>query len=176
MFDKIKKLRTLISLGVIGPLVFYPFVFCPFRLPYLYCSICHLKCVWGRYRWFLLLGILGLNLRKKFYCSSLCPCGTIQDLEHKAKTKKFILPLWSRHIRYFILGLVIAFMLAIGRGYFSSFVSDQVFWGAVGIVFVVSFFIHRFWCLLFCPTWALSDIVLKVKKFLAKKTMPRNYE
>ncbi|MBU4190579.1 MAG: 4Fe-4S binding protein [Candidatus Thermoplasmatota archaeon] len=52
-----------------------------------------------------------MNLKKRFYCSYLCPCGTIQDFQGKVKTKRLILPKWSHHIKYLILGLVIAVVL-----------------------------------------------------------------
>lgn len=162
MFSKIKTLKV-ISLGAIGPLLFYPFVFCPFRLPYLYCSICYLKCPWGRLRGFLLLGILALNLGRRFYCSSLCPCGTIQDLQRKAKVKKFIMPFWSHRIRYFILVLVVSFILATRR-YFPFIIDGHIFWFLIGLVFVLSFFSHRFWCLVFCPLGAVTDIVLRIRR------------
>ena len=61
----------------------------------------------GKLRGLFLLGILGLKLKKMFYCLYLCPCGTMQDLQGKVKTKKFNLPQWSQNIKYLILGLVI---------------------------------------------------------------------
>jgi len=35
----------------------------------------------GKLRGLFLLGILGLKLKKMFYCLDLYPCGTIQDLQ-----------------------------------------------------------------------------------------------
>lgn len=167
MFSKIKTLKV-ISLGAIGPLLFYPVIFCPFRLPYLYCFICYLRCPWGRLRGFLLLGILGLNLKNRFYCSSLCPCGTIQDLQHKAKVKKFILPYWSRNIKYLILGLAISFILATRR-YPPFIIDDRFFLFLIALVFMVSFFSQRSWCLILCPLGALSEIILRVRKLFKWK-------
>lgn len=158
--QKIKILK-IISLTILGPFLFYPFIFCPFGVPYLYCSICYLKCLWGKLRGILLLGILGLNLKKRFYCIFLCPCGTIGDLQYKIKTKKFILPSFSYYIKYFLLGLVI-FILVTKRN-FSFIINEYIFWFFIGLVFVFSFFIHRFWCFVFCPGGALSDIFLRIR-------------
>ncbi|MBU4562738.1 4Fe-4S binding protein [bacterium] len=166
MFDKLKTIK-IISLGVLVPLLFYPLIYCPFKLPYLYCFICHIKCPWGKLRGLFLLGILGLNLKKRFYCSYLCPCGTIQDFQGKVKTKRLILPKWSHHIKYLILGLVIAVVLVNRRN--PLFIIDgEVFLYFFALVFVISFFSHRFWCLIFCPLRALDDIILKIRKFLSR--------
>ncbi|MBA2123585.1 hypothetical protein B9J78_01375 [bacterium Unc6] len=167
MISKIKIVK-IILLVVLGPLLFYPFVFCPFRLPYLYCSICYLKCPWGRLRWFLLLGMLGLNLKRRFYCSSLCPCGTIQDLQRGIKIKKFILPSWGHWVRFFIFGLVFLFILAT-REYFSFIIGGYIFWFLIGLIFVLSFFSHRFWCLIFCPIGTLTDIMLRIKRWFRRR-------
>jgi len=163
MVDKLKIIKT-ISLGALGPLLFYPLIYCPFKLPYLYCFVCYIRCPWGKLRGLLLLGILGLNLKKRFYCSYLCPCGTIQDLQGKIKTKRFNLPQWSNHIKYLVLGLVITIILVNRRN--PLFIIDgEVFLYFFALVFVISFFSHRLWCLIFCPFGALSDIISKIRKF-----------
>ena len=83
-----------IGLLVLGPLLFYPFTFCPFHLPYLYCLICPARCGWGKIRGIILLIILGLNINRDFFCNSLCPLGNLQRLLFRLKLPKFTLPLF----------------------------------------------------------------------------------
>lgn len=158
----------IISLIVLGPFLLYPLIYCPFGLPYLYCSICYLKCFWSKLRWLFLLGMLVLNLKQRFYCSSVCPCGTIQDLQAKVKIKKFTLPRWCGYIKYFTLSFVIIVILVNIRS--PVFIIDeQLFLYLAGLVFGLCFFSYRFWCLTLCPFRALSDITLKIRGLFLKK-------
>lgn len=166
MFDKLKTIK-IISLGALVPLLFYPLIYCPFKLPYLYCFICQVRCPWGQLRGIFLLGILGLNLKQRFYCSHLCPCGTIQDLQGKIKTKRFNLPQWSLNIKYLVLGLVITIVL-VNRRNPLFLIDGELFLYFFALIFVMSFFSHRLWCLIFCPVRALSDIILRIRKFLSR--------
>jgi len=163
MFDKLKTIK-IISLGALVPLLFYPLIYCPFKLPYLYCFICQVRCPWGRLRGLFILVILALNLKQRFYCSYLCPCGTIQDLQGKIKTKRFNLPQWSHHIKYVVLGLVITIVL-VNRRDPLFLIDGGLFLYLFALALVMSLFSHRFWCLIFCPVRALNDIILEIRKF-----------
>ena len=153
---------------LLGIFLFYPLTFCPFRIPYIYCSICYLKCFWGRIRGLLLLGILGLNLNNRFYCLKMCPCGAIQDLEYKLKVKKFNLSFpWVKYL--VLVGLIILVILGF-KNYF-PFISNSWILYIIVLAIVLSFFIYRFWCLNLCPVGALTDILLKLRLRIKKKTI-----
>ncbi|MBL7084718.1 MAG: 4Fe-4S binding protein [Candidatus Omnitrophica bacterium] len=108
------ELYRLASLVVLGPLFLYPFSYCPFRLPYLYCFICPVRCGISRARGIALLIILGLNLKSDFFCNHICPCGTMQMLLYKIKTKKISLPYFLQSFKYVSLFLIIL-VLALTR-------------------------------------------------------------
>ena len=163
----VKKITRLISVTGLGALLFYPFIFCPFRAPYIYCLICPVRCPWGRARGFFVLGILILNLsRRNFYCQALCPLGAIQDLQNKTKTKKFRIPgNLSGFLRYLI--LILALLVLLGCTRFSFLVlGGKLLLGLLVLILVASFFIQKFWCFTFCPFRTLSDTIGKIGKYL----------
>lgn len=89
----------------------------------------------------------------------------MQDLQRKVKTKRFNLPQWSHNIKYLILSLVITIVIVLVNKRNPLFIiAGEVFLYFFALVFVISFFSHRFWCLIFCPFRALIDIILKIRK------------
>ncbi len=164
--SSINKIVRIISLLALTPLLSYPLLWCPYRLPYLYCLICPLRCGWGRMRGFIILGILLLNLRRDLYCSLLCPGGIIQDLQHKVRLKKFKLPKWTIHLKYIILGLFIVIILGCVR-YPSLLILRRWILYLICLAFLISFFSHRFWCSNFCPVRVLSYIIRIIRRKLA---------
>ncbi len=159
------KTSQLISLFALGPLFFYPFSFCPFKLPYLYCFACPARCNWGRTRWIVLLIVLGLNVKEGLFCNYLCPLGTMQALLFKLKSRKFVLPQFMHNFKYIILALIVIVIMATGLpgspGH--KFMGLRVlFLGIFCLSIVLSIFISRVFCYILCPIRALSQILTYV--------------
>jgi polyferredoxin len=123
-------------------------------------------CPWGRMRWFLLFGILILNLRRRCYCSILCPCGGVQDLISKLKTPRFTPPEWTHNIRFFMLGLFLSVVIMTKRSYLPLILQTEIILLLLLVLGVCSLFVPRVWCRILCPVGGASEIVLRVKKFI----------
>ena len=159
------KSAQLISLFILGPLLFYPFSFCPFRLPYLYCFICPARCNWGRTRWAVLLIVLGLNLKEHLFCNALCPFGTMQALLFKLKTRKFFLPPFMYNFKYIILALIVIVITATALPWLPGHKLvglRALLLGVLSLSIVLSIFISRVFCYTLCPVRALSRILTNV--------------
>jgi len=95
------------SFMILAPLIINSLRFCPYPLPFFYCTLCYVRCIQGRFRWWIILGILLLNIRGKLFCRLLCPCGTVQDGLCYLKMKKFALPSRIKALRViFTLGAI----------------------------------------------------------------------
>lgn len=163
-----KKIKA-ISLLILGPLFSYRFFLCPFRMPYLYCFICPIRCVWYRIRGWVLLLALGLNIRRGLFCNQLCPFGTIQVLLSKIVCKKIQMPKLIPSFKYIGLVLILLIIMftktPVAFGYkFIGLLSSQILitkmkWLLLGIFLlgmVLSIFSYRFFCFSLCPFRALS--------------------
>lgn len=152
--------------GILGYILFHPILFCPFGLPYIYCSICYRRCLQGSVRWILLGCILALNLWKRYYCSTLCPCGTLQDIASKVKVRRFTLPPLANKIRFFGLGILVSLIIMTEMGYLPIIIEQWTLIGFVVATGIISFFIHRFWCRILCPIGAVLEMILRTKGFI----------
>lgn len=176
------ELYRIISLLSLTPLFFHVFTFCPFRMPYLYCYICPLRCIWSRIRWVVWIIAIGANIIKKnIFCSYVCPFGTAQVLLYKIKTKKIQLSYYLRSLKYIgiiIITLVIIitknqelltykFMQLSLNWLFVFKMKDLVFYSFI-IAIVTSILSYRFFCHCLCPIRAL-DIILN--RFTKKLTI-----
>ena len=143
---------TIISLLIFGPLFLYPFSFCPFRLPYLYCFICPVRCAWYRARGIVLLVVLGLNIKKGLFCSQICPFGTIQVLLSKISPNKINSPRFLRSLKYLSL-IVIASVVVATKAQQALFVIRWrgLLWGIFLLSMLLSIFNYRFFCNNLCP-------------------------
>jgi len=162
---------------ILLPAVFVPVLRCHFKVPYIFCRICPKQCPWGQTVRFALPAFLLMNIDSRFWCYKLCPLGTIQDQQCRICSKRICLPKWVSFFRYTFLAFAIAipvlvwfavinfkktiFFLNIYQFVIGTFI-------AAIIIFLLSFFIPRFWCNYFCPVGSFSDIVLKIKNCVKK--------
>jgi len=171
-FKKIDiKDRTLkiIYFIIFLPIAAIPLVKCYFKIPYVLCKACPRKCVFGEVRPFIIPSFLLLNLDKRSWCYKLCPCGTFQDYQAKLCKKRIKPPKSLIYLRYlFLLFTIIAVLLLV----FNENFKDPFFVGtykiiittiiAAVIIFLLSFFIPRFWCNYICPIGSFGDLALKL--------------
>jgi len=157
------------------PVALLPVLRCYFRIPYVFCRICPKQCPWGHTARIAVPAFLAMNLDKRFWCYSLCPFGTIQDRQANSCRKRISLPKWSMYSRYIVLLLAIAALLL------PFFYSVKISWlykvdylvsigvlVAAALIFIMSFFVPRFWCSHFCPIGTVGDMTnqLSVKRKL----------
>ena len=149
------KFARLISLFTLGPLLFYPFSYCPFRLPYVYCFICPTRCVWYKIRGAALLLIIGLNIKKGLFCNHICPLGTIQSFFSKLRNKKVAVPIFLRGLKYFSIVLILLIVISTWMNHIFSLKLKNLLWGVFLLGIIMSVFNHRFFCHNLCPINAL---------------------
>lgn len=172
------RLSQIIALFILAPFFFHAFSYCPFRLPYLYCFICPVRCVWYRIRGLVLLIALGLNMRKSLFCTHLCPFGTVQDFLFKVSSKKVSLPSFFLGFKYIsailIVLIIIITKLPQALNYrFMTLTLNQAFitegknilFGVFILSMLVGIFSYRCFCNTLCPIRALSKILHKAFSF-----------
>lgn len=174
LFKKIKIKNTtlkLIYFIIFLPIAVIPIIKCYFNIPYVFCRACPRKCVFGEVRPFIIPSFLLLNLDKRFWCFRLCPCGTMQDYQARICKKRIKLPKVFSYSRYAILLFIIIFYFLI---IYNENLKNPFFYGAYivvlstliisAIIFILCFFIPRFWCNYICPVGCVSDRILKIEK------------
>ncbi len=159
---------------ILAPLIINPLRFCPYHLPFFYCTLCYVRCIQGRFRGWIILGILLLNIiRGKLFCRLLCPCGTVQDALAYLKMKKFTLPSHIKALRViFTLGVIFGVLFT--NRFLNLAVYAKLLLYSVGLIILGSLFIPRLWCQLFCPLGTLSDGlrgILHILKFQNKSLL-----
>ena len=158
------RLSQIISLFILAPLFFPVFAFCPFRLPYLYCFICPVRCAWYRIRGLVLLIALGLNFKNDFYCAHICPFGTIQLFLSKISPQRLSLPKFLCSFKYIGLGIIV---LVIATTKMPQFIfvtrMRHLFLGVFLLSIIASIFSYQFFCHNICPIRALNIILYKIK-------------
>lgn len=191
IFHKDQKIITLktkipnwIYFIIFTPLLFYPVIKCFFKVPLIFCRVCPRQCIFGHLRRFTLPSFVLLNLDKKYWCYNLCPAGMLQDSAYKVKNKKFIISKKFRIMKYYILIILILTLLAIRfntslpmsmQGVLTNTFIKTTFSFSIivfiffSLMFIISFFINRFWCNHVCPIGTIADIALKIEKKLKKK-------
>ena len=158
-----KKVKKKIAAFVIlFPLIFHPLTFCPYSIPFVFCAVCPVRGIQGANRWWIALGIVLINLKKRFFCTTLCPCGSIQDGLGKVKLKKVKLPRWVRLVKYAIFIAAVSAVILIKR-FLNLAPLGRVALYLTGVVFLTSLCIFRPWCRLFCPIDSASGLVDKIK-------------
>ena len=171
------NLSQIISFFILGPLLFYPFSYCPFKLAYLYCFVCPAPCAWKRSRWVLLLIVLGLSIKKDSFCARLCPLGRAQSLLFKLKSRKFASFKFMNSFKYFILALIavvvtVTLMPELLMYKFMGLSLAQIVAGRIRDLFLIillfgaiaSIFIYHVFCYNFCPIKAFNEIFAKIRK------------
>ena len=175
---KINKLNNKLKIlyGILFlPIALFPALRCYFKIPYIFCKVCPRKCFWGELLPITLPSFLLLNLDKRFWCYKLCPFGTLQDQQCKITKKRICMPRRLINVRYVV--LVFTVFVIVGMffanskfGFFFKETHHLYAWSLTIslIIFILAFFIPRFWCNYFCPIGSIGDIALKVKNKLKK--------
>lgn len=169
-----KKLVNALYFVFFFPLVFYPIFRCYFKIPWVFCHVCPRKCIFGYLRPYAVPGAVLMNIQQRSWCFSFCPVGKLQDEQAKCCAKKISLPKWVSWIRYLVLAAVVVayfWILSLARkmSLTSLFLFKNVFSFSMVVlvvavaIFIIAFFIHRFFCNYFCPVGAVGDIVLKLE-------------
>jgi len=151
------------SFVILSPLIFDPLRFCPFSLPFFCCPVCHIRCVRGRFRLLILLGVILLNLKRRFYCARLCPCGTLQDWLSRLKVARIRIPSWTKVIKYLVFIAIVSVLVFIDRFLKFAVYGKLLVYGVV-FIFFLSLLIPRFLCRFFCPVDTILEIASKSKK------------
>jgi hypothetical protein len=180
----IKKLfpwRTLYAV-IYSPLIFYPLFRCYFQVPHIFCHVCPRRCIWGYLRPVTVPGVLLINLYNRTWCNSYCPLGSLQDEQFKLSQKKIDLPGFLSNMKYLILVLVIIsyfWILNARRHFAEGNLFDIMFKGSYTTamwafivalcIFIISFFVHRFWCNYICPIGTGSELLVRLENKLLRK-------
>tara|TARA_Y100000310_G_C20566726_1_gene755858 strand:- start:331 stop:654 length:324 start_codon:yes stop_codon:yes gene_type:complete len=97
----------------------------------------------------------------------MCPLGTLQDYQGTILKKKLYVPKWIMNIRYVFLALTVfiivkvLFDLRTGEFFFKWTYQFYIWSFSIAvIIFLINFFIPRFWCKCICPVGSFSDIFL----------------
>jgi len=164
--DTLKVIYGLLFL----PAAIIPLFRCYFKIPYIFCKACPRKCPWGELRPIIIPSFLLLNLDRRFWCFRLCPFGTMQDYQSRISKIRIKLPKWLFYFRYLFLLFTITVILLVifnQNFYLLFFKGDFHFvlgtFVAALIIFILAFFIPRFWCNYFCPIGSFGDLALKVE-------------
>ena len=152
------------------PVLLLPVFSCYFKVPYVFCRVCPNRCPWGMLRTFVFSSFILLNLSEKFWCSSLCPLGTLQEGQIGFSRKSFKLSAWMTALMYVVLFLVAGmYLLTLSESRWTEFFNlGRYAWvggtalAALGI-FVVSFFVPKFWCRYLCPVGAIAELSLHLR-------------
>ena len=170
------NLSSWVSLITLGPLFLYPFSFCPFRLPYLYCSICPAGCIWSRVRGIALLAILALNLKRGLFCNYLCPLGALQKVLFKTTRRRLSVPVFFQKLRYLAIILIVFMLIVSGLPEpiiqrFEVLSASRIlmvklknlFLGIFLLSVLASILNYRFLCHHLCPVSGLSKMLSRGK-------------
>jgi spermidine synthase len=171
-----RKILRLVSFFIFLPAVFYPIFRCYFKIPYTFCHVCPRKCIFGYLRPVIIPGIFIQNIDKRFWCYHQCPIGSLQDAQCK---RAFKMPSFLKHITRLsiVIFIIITYFWikssrlnqAIQGSSFYLFMFKNAFSFSLAVlivalvIFIISFFIRRFWCDYFCPIGAVSDYGLKLE-------------
>lgn len=159
------------------PFVLFPVLFCYFKVPYLFCHVCPRRCIFGYIREYIVPFTLIVNIDKRFWCYNWCPVGKIHDSQIVLQ-KKFHIKASLLYLRLFMLVLIIVsyfFMLysattqsLTGSTFYiymfkNTYTFSAYVFATTTIIFMLGFFIHRFFCNALCPVGVISDVVLKIQ-------------
>jgi len=179
LFKKINiknSILKIIYFTIFLPVAVIPFIKCYFKIPYIFCKACPRKCVFGELRPFIIPSFLLLNLDKRFWCYKLCPCGTVQDYQAKMCKKRIRLPKLLNYSRYLILLFTVSMVLLLifnenlkNPFFHGAYIISLVTLGVAGILFMLCFFIPRFWCNYICPIGTVGELGLRIEKEINRK-------
>ncbi|MCX5679576.1 MAG: 4Fe-4S binding protein [Candidatus Omnitrophica bacterium] len=156
---------------ILLPVIILPAFRCSFKVPYVFCRVCPTECPWGMLRTVIFSGALFLNLFGRFWCTYLCPLGTIQERQARISKWNFKLPSWAGYSAYIVLILTIGiYSLSLAGsslvGYFEAgyyiFIWKTMF--AASAIFATAFFIPMFWCRYMCPVGTIAGICETIRR------------
>ncbi|MBU2461987.1 4Fe-4S binding protein [bacterium] len=152
--------------------IMLPISYCPYKLPWVWCSSCSL--LWCPGKWLqkpLLFLILGTGLLSgRTFCGFLCPFGTLQEIVSGISNRisssaeaELLSPAWAKW-----LFLVVVLWIATGF-YTPEFTAFD--WAPLvfGIFLFLSAFSNRYWCKLACPIGTLISPLNKIAPFSIKR-------
>ena len=153
------------------PVLILPAFRCSFKVPYIFCSICPATCPWGISRTIIFSAALFMNLSGRFWCSYLCPLGTIQETQTRISKWNLKLPSWAGYSAYIVLVLTIGiYSLSLaGSGQTGYFDAGYYVWVwktmfIAGAIFTAAFFIPMLWCMYLCPVGTIAGICETLKR------------
>ncbi len=185
-----KRIQNLLAeadirlLSVIGlvPMIFLPIFKCWFIIPFLFCHVCPRKCVFGFVRPFAIPMVCLQNLHHRIWCARFCPVGILQDAQcprgHQIPASI------KNQIRFGLLAFFVLIYFWIeearrnpemGPGtdlFLFLFTNNYAFSASILVgtllIFLVSFWIKRFFCDLFCPVGAFGALTTRLDQALTK--------
>lgn len=167
-----------------APIVFYPIFRCYFKIPFTFCHVCPRRCIFGYLRPYLVPSVLLLNLDKRHWCFKQCPYGHLQDKQSMVSKIRVKLPKFLSYSKYvFLLLLVVGYFLILNarkiielpgfnfylRTFKNVYSFSLIVFVVALLIFLIAFFIPRFWCNYFCPIGTFSDEALKAEKKIFKE-------
>lgn len=139
---------------------------------------------------FIVIGIAvsTIIVGKNIYCAWICPFGAVQEGIYKSLNlisvtldKKIII--FAKKLRWPVIGVTVLIAVLCNNPSIAGYEPFSVFfggegtaahWTIMGIVLLMSIFVLRFWCRLFCPVGtildALAQLKRQTKRIFTKKT------
>jgi predicted membrane-bound spermidine synthase len=164
--------------------IFYPIFRCYFKIPYLFCHVCPRKCIFGFVRPFAIPAALIMNLEKRFWCYRACPIGTLFDCQARVCRTSRRAPGRLRAVSIGVLAFtaVAYFKImwdlnappAVASDWYTVFYNNT-FTASVAVIaisatlIVLAYRVRRSFCDTLCPVGALSDLLLRLERFVSRK-------
>ncbi|MFH1045957.1 MAG: 4Fe-4S binding protein [Candidatus Omnitrophota bacterium] len=123
-----------VCLGILGPLFLGVFTYCPFKMPFIYCALCPVRCPWFYLRGYVLAGALVLNVRQNLFCARICPYGTLQVALAKISHKKIVLPAALRYAQW---GSIVLLALLVWTSFHPQLIATTIAGISLGTLAII---------------------------------------
>ena len=153
------------------PVLLFPVFRCYFKVPYVFCRACYDKCPWGLSRTVLLSTFITLNLSGRFWCTAVCPFGSLQESLAQFSNARPRLGRALSVSAYIVLFIIAWLYIMTLRGSSLNFFEAGLYaWSTVsavtaGAIVITAGFIVRFWCRSFCPVGTLAQTIENIRSF-----------